>query len=487
MNEHLGKRVFRQVLTVCLLVYIFSAKGYIQVSDTSFSLQTAQAIVTNGHLDIPYVAPYTLRGPDGRSYSKYGIGLALYYVPWVAASDALSSFTGLPVHELTGFLVSFANIPFAMLTLVLFAKLIKLFRVTGVYAWLLPLGLGLGTLTWRYAAYDFSEEMQMGLLILAVYGVARGTPKAIISGAWGFAGLFLVKLVYAAFFPLFLLYLITRPGELRHRIRSAALFTFPFVLACCFVAWLNEVRFGNPLESGYGSEGRQFIPLQLWHTVPQLLGSLDKGLFIFCPILILGVFGWKEFASRYRPEAALCGGLLVGNLILAGAWHSWEGGWSWGPRLLVPAIPLWLLPAAFWFTRRQSRVQLWIFALLTLTSILVQIPGVLADQEVQHIKLDMLTAQEQRSAPSDYVAACIILRHKLVVGNEVYRVSEFHIPGDRELDLTPYSQSFIGLNVWTEHVARQMKRPALRWLPVLALFLIGYLAFRVRAVLKAAA
>jgi len=320
VSELLGKRMFRQVLTVCM----FSAKGYIEVSDTSFSLQTAQAIVTRGQLDIPYVEGNTLRGPDGRSYSKYGLGLPLYYVPWVAASDALSSFAGLPAHELAEFLLSFANIPFAMLTLVLFAKLLKLFGVTEGYAWLFPLGLG--TLTWRYAGYDFSEGMQMGLLISAVYGVIRGTPKAIMIAGGGFAGLFLVKLVYAAFFPLFLGYLITPPRELRHRIRSAALFTFPFVLACCFIAWLNVVRFGNPLESGYGSEASQFIPFQLWYTVPQVLGSLEKELFIFCPILILGVFGWKEFASRYRPEAVRCSGLLVGNLVLAGAWYSWEGG-----------------------------------------------------------------------------------------------------------------------------------------------------------------
>jgi hypothetical protein len=337
---------------------------------------------------------------------------------------------------------------------------------------------------WRYAGYDFSEEMQMCLLILAVYGVVRGTPKAIVTGGVGFAGLFLVKLVYAAFFPLFLLYLITRPGELRHRIRNAGLFTFPFTLAGCCVAWLNLVRFGNALESGYGSEARQFFPFQVWHTVPQLLGSLDKGLFIFCPILILGVFGWRDFASRHRPEAVLCGGLLVGNLILAGAWHSWEGGWSWGPRLLVPAIPLWLLPAAFWFTGRHSRARLWICALLTLTSILVQIPGVLADQEVHYIKQDMLTAQEQRSAPPDSVAAYILLRHKLTVQNEVYRVSEFHIPGDRGLDLTRQSKSFIGLNVWTEHLATQLNKPALRWFPALVLFPIGYLAMNVGLTLR---
>jgi hypothetical protein len=482
----LSDRVLRQALTICLLVYVFSAKGYIECSDTSFSLQTVQAIVTRGHLDIPYAEGGTLQGPDGRSYSKYGIGLALYYVPWVAASDVLACCTRLPGPELTGFLISFANIPFAMLALVLFAKLLKLFGATGVRAWLLPLGLGLGTLTWRYGCYDFSEEMQMALLMLAVYGVARGTPKAIASAGGGFAWLLLVKLLYVAFFPLFLVYLIARPGSLRQRIRNATLFMFPFVLAVCFLAWLNLARFGNLLESGYGSEAGLFFPSQLWHAVPQLLGSPDKGLLVFCPILILGVFGWKEFAKRYRPEALLCGGLVVGNLILAGAWHSWIGGWSWGPRLLVPAIPLWLLPAAFSIPRRQSRALLGIVALLTLTSFLAQIPGVLVkDQEIHQIKENMLTAQEMRSAPSDSVMACILLKHKLAERNEVYRVSEFHIPGNRELDLTGY-RTFLGLNVWTEQAARQLKEPALRWLPLLALFPIGFLAVRIGAALKTA-
>jgi len=123
---------------------------------------------------------------------------------------------------------------------------------------------------------------------------------------------------------------------------------------------------------------------------------------------------------------------------------------------------------------------------LTLTSILTQIPGVLVkDQEIHQIKENLLTAQEQRSAPSDYVMACMLLRHKLAARDEVYRVSEFGIPGDRELDLTGY-RTEIGLNVWTEQVARQMKKPALRWLPLPALFLVGYLAIRVGAMLRTA-
>jgi len=475
----LKERIFRQVLLLCLLVYLFSAKGYIVGSDNLYSLQTAHALIDHGRLDIPYTEERTLMSHDGRSYSKYGFGLPMYYVPWVAASGALARLTHLPTPDLDGFFISFANIPFAILTLVLFAKLLRLFKVDEVYVWLLPLALGLGTLLWEYAAIDNSEEMQMGLLMLAIYGVARGTTKAMVFGGIGFAWLFLIKLVCVVFFPLFLLYLITRPGEWRHRIRNTVLFTFPIFLAGCFDAWLNLIRFGNPLESGYGSEASQFIFSQLPMTVPKLLGSLDKGLFIFCPILILGVFGWRQFALRYRSESILCASLILVNLLISGAWWSWIGGWSWGPRLLVPLIPLWLLPAAFWLDRRQSKVFFRVFVALLFISIIVQIPGVLVrDEEIHEIKDINLTAQERRDAPPDYVMACILLRHKLVEHNEVYRVSEFHLPGDREVNLTP-KRTFIGLNIWTEQVARLMNKPALRWLPILALFPICFLAIRV--------
>jgi len=484
MTRHLGDQAFRRVLLLCLLVYLFSAKGNVEVEDTRYSIETAQAIVTRGQLDIPYSESYTLRAPDGKSYSKYGIGLALYYVPWVAASGVLSRLVHLPWPELTSFLISFANIPFAILTIILFARLLRLFGLTGSYVWLLALGLGLGTPTWHYAVSDFSEAMQMCLLILAVYGVVQGTTEGIVEGGIGFAGLFLVKLVYAPFFLLFLAYLLTRPGEWRQRIRSAALFAGPVVLAACFILWLNVARFGNPLESGYGNEARQFLPAQLWRTVPELLGSLDRGLFIYGPILVLGLLGWKRFASKYRPEALLCGGVLLGNLILAAAWHSWEGGWSWGPRLLIPALPLWLLPAAFWLERQRSQAKYWAFAAMLLISVAAQIPGVLVkDSEIHVIKEQMLTAQERRSAPSNYVAACILFWHKLGGGSEVYRVSELDIPGDHQLSLNRH-RTFVGLNVWTEQVARQMNMPALRWLPLVALFLFGYLAIQIGATMK---
>jgi hypothetical protein len=351
-------RTIWYVLSICLLVYIFSAKGTIEVSDTVHSVQTAQAIVTRGQLDIPDDVPYTSKGPDGRSYSKYGIGLPLYYVPAVALGDELARFTGWPTQQVTWFLLSFVNIPFAILTLVVFAKLLRLFGVPHAFSSLCLLGLGLGTLAWRYTQSDFSEAMQMGLLILALYGLIRRTPRAIITGGISFAWLFLVKQLYAVYLPILLVYVLTRPGTLRDRIKKTAVFIFPFILASAFDLWLNFVRFGGVWESGYGGEATQFQSAQIGSTIPSLLGSLDKGLFVFCPILVLCMFGWIAFIKEHQAEATLCDGLIIFNLILFAEWYAWQGGWSWGPRHLVPFIPLWFLHIAFLSKEPLKNVEL---------------------------------------------------------------------------------------------------------------------------------
>jgi hypothetical protein len=221
-------------------------------------------------------------------------------------------------------------------------------------------------------------------------------------------------------------------------------------------------------------------------TVPKFLGSFETGIFIYCPILILGAFGWMRFFKRRRAEAALCLAFIVANFIWATSWWAWGEGWTWwGPRLLVPAIPLWLLPASFLFQGSQSRRCLQIFATVTLIAIAAQIPGVLVkDQEIWTMKFNMMTPAELNAAPSDYVMAYILLKHKLVLHNEIYNVSEFGIPGDRKLDLTGY-RTFRGLNLWTELCGRELNKPALRWLPLLGLFAVIGLAIPVGKAVKA--
>ncbi|NBY18666.1 hypothetical protein EBQ74_00075 [bacterium] len=467
-------------LGIFFVGYLFTCKGYIQVSDTHYSVQTADAIVTRFEIDIPPSEGATLKGLNSNSYSKYGIGLPLYYVPYVGVARLLSWAAGIRVVELTGFLISFANIPFALLAIYLFIRCLRLLGVSESTTILMSVALGFGTLFWRYTGYDFSEMMQGSLLLLSVYGVLRRTEGAIILGGVGFSGLILVKLVHLALLPAFLGYILMLPEySWRRRASKACIFLFPVVVALGFLGYLNLVRFGNPLETGYGDEAKNFFPAQLWWTIPSLLGSLDKGLFVFCPVLFLGLFGRRSFRRRYPLESALCSALVVGNLILAAAWHSWVGGWSWGPRLLVPAISLWLLPAAFWLDTRRRNQKLVAAAVIAI-SVIAQLPGVLVkDQEIHYIKKIMLGPEEQSTAPSDFTFAWILLYHKLTSLNheEVYYTSEFGINSNRELDLKAY-RSFRGLNLWTEHASRFFNLSALRWLPAFSIILVGFLAVK---------
>ena len=66
-----------------------------------------------------------------------------------------------------------------------------------------------------------------------------------------------------------------------------------------------------------------------------LLFSPGKGLVWYSPIFVLAIFHNRDM-RMWLP--------FVLSLILHGVIHDWTGGTGWGPRFLVPALPLLLLP-----------------------------------------------------------------------------------------------------------------------------------------------
>src|SRR5262249_33492954 len=84
-----------------------------------------------------------------------------------------------------------------------------------------------------------------------------------------------------------------------------------------------------------------------WGLVPALLWSRYRGLLVFAPIVTLAVPGWVVLAWRKRWDvlgvsAACCAAVFLVNL----SYPEWTGGWSTGPRLLVPLLPFAMLPVA---------------------------------------------------------------------------------------------------------------------------------------------
>ncbi len=83
----------------------------------------------------------------------------------------------------------------------------------------------------------------------------------------------------------------------------------------------------------------------------RLLISPYRGLFFSSPILMLGAYGLWRMRSAARREALLCAAVVAAFLLMNASFNGWHGGYSFGPRYLIPAVPFLALPLAPVFER----------------------------------------------------------------------------------------------------------------------------------------
>ena len=425
----------RTVLPIFILltvIYALTCKGHIEVTDTVFSYKTARSIVEKQTLAIECGIErlaYCFTNADGRTYSKYGPGLAFILVPYVIAGKIVTLVTNLPEETTMPFLISFYNIFFgagSCAILFLFARRLAFSEKVSLAAALI---FGLATMCWCYSGWDFSEATQMFCLLAAAYYAAGGGRRDLLLASLAFSCLMLIKLASIVYLPFFLWYIFSS-GEKRVAAygRLARFLSF-IAAAAALILWLNYVRFGDMFETGYGHEANRFF-LEGLANIKYLLFSVNKGIFIFNPVLLLSVFGFIPFFRSNRREAVLFSSLILTNLCVTAMWHAWGGGWSWGPRLLVPALPFWLLPVAFFLNRRgAARIAI---AILIAVSLLIQLPGVLQSPfEYLDIKYNHVDKNLQEKMPLTIMGSFIMLKHKIFERNRIYRLSEFGINSDK--------------------------------------------------------
>lgn len=91
-----------------------------------------------------------------------------------------------------------------------------------------------------------------------------------------------------------------------------------------FSHWAERIHFLNPLHEG----------------LSLLLISNARGLFYFSPILILGLIGIYMLFRKYPLESVVIFSLILSIVVFYAKNWAPEGGAAFGPRYLIPVIPL---------------------------------------------------------------------------------------------------------------------------------------------------
>lgn len=337
---------------VCL--YALSIGRGFYSSDGEVMFQTARALALRGSFALapdPGL-PQIVSGSDGRHYSKYDPGLPLLAVPLVAGADWVARTNA--AHRTRTAAVTVLLLP-ALAGAGTVAALALLARDLG-YGDRRALGVaivaGLATPLWPYARMLFAEAVLACALTSAVLLIGRGRPGA--AGLVFAVGISTRAALAIYVLPLAVLALATAPDQ-RAGGRRALTFGLGLVPGAALLLWHNHLRFDDPFQFGYGGER---FSTSLIEGVAGLLISPGKSVLFYAPPLMLSALAWPRLRRRHRVLADCLALMWLAALIFYGTWWAWHGGWAWGPRLLVPLLPLSCLPLLTVPVRRGWRVVL---------------------------------------------------------------------------------------------------------------------------------
>jgi hypothetical protein len=232
----------------------------------------------------------------------------------------------------------------------------------GAALWL-SLLLGGATVLWPYGTSFYSEGWQAATIIWAAAFVLEG--RITIAAVWlTITGL--IKATSVIFLPAFVVWAWADSSKSREqRTNTAAILAAGIGAAVLIHLGWNNYRFGSLFDFGYdwtetipALPARAFLIADIPRGLLVLLATPGKSLFLWAPILVLSVLGAADWWRRDRAFTLGVGAAVASGLVVFAAYLWPDGGYSHGPRHLVPIVPLFALLAAGPHASRWSRTAL---------------------------------------------------------------------------------------------------------------------------------
>ena len=227
---------------------------------------------------------------------------------------------------------------------------------------LIGLAYGLATPAHVYATLAYGHQAS-GFCLLAAFALLwRGKGRAQLGS--GLAGLLasyasVIEIQVGPVSAILGLYLIALAIGKRRPIGAVPTFALGAAIPAAVLLGYNVLAFESPWRMGYFFEvldqfkkvHNEGNPLGLgrpdWSKLGELLWGERRGLLRFAPVLLLAIPGLIVSARRRSWDLAIVSGsAMAAVLVMNLSYPEWTGGWSTGPRLLLPLVPFAMLPIA---------------------------------------------------------------------------------------------------------------------------------------------
>jgi tetratricopeptide (TPR) repeat protein len=342
-------------------------------------LTSAMSFVKTGKLLVPerFAEQGTERGNlfgrtalSGEVYSKYPPGYPLV----LAAFLPLAKIVGMALGSTAADAILCLPSILALLatTILLWRMCIRL-GFSAAAAHITAAGFALGSFAWPYAGINFSEPLQMLCITAAAYSLVAAFQDEqhwrfyFLAGGIALGYGVLIKSSLGLFMPILAAGAIwgsirnSRLPAAKALLRSVA-FVLPSLAAAGYLLLVNALMFGNAQDFGYAGESFKTSALlglqaSAFYGFRALAFGWDKGLPWFAPLVVLAPLGaWKLRKPGFTWLAFSLGVCCIGYFSLIALWGGYQGGNCWGPRLLMPELPLLILLAGAALDSAKMRI-----------------------------------------------------------------------------------------------------------------------------------
>lgn len=325
---------------------------------------------------------------NGKYYSFFPPGVSLMILPLYVLGQAFGA----------GQLFAYMTIPIIMVVCLLLVFVIckRVFNLPARAALSAAITFGFGTTAWSYTITIYQHIPATTLLLLLFYGTYE-YGKDVKRFFWWPAvfvllygiGMFIDYPNAVLFLPLgfYLLSVGVRTFVSNSKqwlgIRPSLYISFlviPVVIVGFFA--YHQAAFGSwrilhnrlPRYTSNGVEGGAdkstsiaaqkadvssvFSLSKVPYGVGTFVFSLDRGVFVFSPVLILGILGLLFYSGDRRKEYRTLIAIIVVNVLLYASTGDPWGGWSYGSRYLIPTMGILSIFTGLWVSKGGWRRQI---------------------------------------------------------------------------------------------------------------------------------